>query len=185
MKQQVEKLATRGIPSISRVQAGTKQLTDMVAGLSRVLDRIAGLCMVAIMLLIVSNIILRALFNRPILGTYEYAGFLTAVVIGLSLAYCAVQNGHIAVSFVVDRFPPKMQAVVDIVTNIVALCFWGLSAWHVWKYANNTAVNGIVSPTTQTPFHPFIYIVSFGLFVLCLVLLVRLIESLKRAAVNK
>ncbi|MCL6560978.1 MAG: TRAP transporter small permease, partial [Firmicutes bacterium] len=127
------------------------KFTGLVTGLSRVLDKIAGLCMVAVMVLIVSNILLRALFNRPILGTIDYAVFLTAVMIGLALAYCAVQNGHIAVSFLVDRLPLKMQAAVDIAMGMLCLSFWGLCAWQVANYAKSMAVSGVVSPTTQTP----------------------------------
>jgi len=166
-------------------EEGTKTLTSLVTGLSQLLDRIAGLCMVAVMVLVVANILLRALLKHPILGTYEYVGFLAAAVIGLALACCAVQNGHIAVSFVVDRFPASMQAVVDIIVNTVALCFWGLAAWYLGKYAHSLSVNGVVSSTTQTPFYFFIYLVSFGLLVLCLVLLVKLIESIRRVIVNR
>jgi len=53
------------------------------------------------------------------------------------------------------------------------------------EYAQSLAASGVVSPTTQTPFHPFVYLVSLGLFVLCLVLLVRLIDSIKRMTTNK
>lgn len=185
MKQFAEKQAGYEISYVPRARAGTEQLAGLVTGLSRVLDKIAGLCMVAIMLLVISNIILRAFLNRPILGTYEYVGFLTAVVIGLALAYCAVQNGHIAISFVADRFPPRIQAAVDMIMNAAALCFWGLSAWYIWKYGRSMTDSGVVAPTTQIPFYPFVYLVSFGLFVLSLVLFVRLIESIKRTAVNR
>lgn len=157
------------------------KFTGLVTGLSRVLDKIAGLCMVAIMALIVSNVLLRALFNRPILGTIDYVVFLTAVMIGLALAYCAVQNGHIAVSFVVDRLPIRMQSLVAIVMDILSLSFWGLCVWQIGLYAERMAVTGVVSPTTQTPLYPFIYLVAFGLLALCLVLLVRTMESFRKA----
>lgn len=185
MKVFAEKQAARGIPFTVRTQTGANQLAGMVTGLSRLLDKIAGFCLVAVMALVVSNIILRVLFNRPILGTVEYVGFLTAMAIGLSLAYCAVQNAHIAVNFVVDKFPVKLQAAVDTVMNLAALGFWSLAAWHIWEYAQSLAASGVVSPTTQTPYYPFVYVVSLGLSALCLVLMVRLVDSLKRMAFNK
>ncbi|MFZ5643090.1 MAG: TRAP transporter small permease [Bacillota bacterium] len=162
-----------------------KELTGFVTGLSRILDRIAGLCMVCTMLLVITNIILRVLFNHPILGTYEYVGYLTAALIGLSLANCAVKKGHIAISFVVDRFSTKVQAFIDSFINIIALAFWGFSAWYIYKYANSLIINGVVSPTTQMPFYPFIYLVALGLLALCLVLLISAIESLKKAAFDR
>ena len=103
-----------------------KQFTGLVTGFSRVLDRIAGLCLVSVMVLIVTNILFRVFLKRPILGTYEFAGFLTATVIGLALAYCAVQNGHIAVTFVMDRLSSRVQAFVDAAMNLCAFLFWVL-----------------------------------------------------------
>ncbi len=179
MKQIVQKQAGYQLPS-SRVKAGSKQLKGLAESLSQVLDKLAGFCMVAVMGLVVSNIILRAVFNRPILGTYDYVGFLTALVIGLALANCAFKNGHIAVSFVVEHFPAKAQAGVDVVVNSLSLFFWGLVSWQLWVYAGSTINKGLVSPTTQTPLYPFIYLVSLGFFALCLVLLVKLFESVKR-----
>lgn len=162
-----------------------RQFSGMVMEMSRILDRIAGFFMVALMVLVVTNVLLRSIFKTPILGTYEYVGFLTAAMIGLALAHCAVLNGHIAVGLVVDRLKVKTQAYIDIIVNVTALSFWGMTAWYVAKHANSMTVNGVVSPTTQTPFYPFIYLVAAGLLVLCLVLLVRFIESVKKAAFGK
>lgn len=162
-----------------------KQFTGFVTGFCRLLDRLAGLCLVSVMVLIITNILSRSLLKRPILGTYEFAGYLTAAVIGLALAYCAVQNGHIAVTFVADRLPWRTQAFVDTAMNLGAFLFWGLAAWHIGGYANSMVVNGVVSPTTQAPFYYFIYLIALGLLALCLVLLVRTIESVKKAALRR
>lgn len=162
-----------------------KKLSGMVAGFSKLLDTIAALCTVSVMVLAVVNIILRVAVNRPILGTYEFVGYLTAGLIGLSLASCALQNGHIAVSFVVDKFSRRIQACVDVFTNVLAVSFWGVAAWYIAEYAGSMNANGVVSPTSQIPFYPFIYLVSFGLLALCLVLVIRLLESIRKAAINK
>lgn len=150
--------------------------------LSGWLDRIAGLFMVALMTLVVANIIFKNIFNNPILGTYEYVGLLTAVIISFALANCAVRNSHIAVGFVVDRFPQRIQGMVDVCVNSIALLFWLLTTWHISKYAQSVASSGMVSQTTQLPYYPFIYMVALGLLALCLVLLAKLIESIKKAA---
>jgi len=145
------------------------------------MDRIAGLCLVSVMVLVVANILLRTIFNRPILGIIEYVGFLTAATIGLSLAFCAVQNAHIAVSFVVERFPARMRATIDVLVNTLACGFWGLTAWQLWVYAGSLAASGVVSSTAQVPYYPFVYLVSVGLFALSMVLLAQLVDSVKRA----
>lgn len=154
----------------------------LVAGLSRTLDQLAGYCLVAVMLVVVGNVLMRALFKQPILGTYDYVGFLTATAIGLALAHCALQNAHIAVDYVVERLPRKTRAIIDSTTNSLAIVFWGLALWNLAIYAGSMKNNGIVSATSQLPVSPFVYLVAFGLFALCLVLLGRLGESLRRVS---
>lgn len=157
-----------------------KQLTDFVIGLSRHLDKLAGLCVIGTMLLVVANILLRTLFSRPILGSYEIVSYLTALAIGFALAHCAVQSGHIAVGIIVDRLSKSLQAVIDSAINLTALVFWGLCVWHLVEFAQTTAKSGLVSPTAQIPVAPVIYLVALGLASLSLVVFVRSLDSLAR-----
>ncbi len=157
------------------------KLARLAKDISQYMDYLAGLCIVAVMLLVVSNVVLRTLLHRPILGTYEYVNMLTAVGVGLALAYCAYQNGHIAVDFIIERLSQKLQAAADVLTNVIALSFWTLSAWYVAKYAGTMFESNTVSPTTQVPLSPVVYLIALGLLALSLVLSVRLTESVKRA----
>jgi len=167
------------------VVADMRLLTGLVAGLSRLLDRAAGFLMVATMVLVVLNVLLRVLLKRPVFGAYEYVSLLTALTIGLALAHCGVQNGHIDISIVAERLPARLQAVAGAVVNIVTLCFWGVSAWYIGGYARSMMISGLVSPTTQMPTYPFVYLIAFGLLAYCLVLLIRSIESIIKAAFNR
>ncbi len=162
-----------------------KQISGFVVKISRALDMLAGICLVATMLLVVANILLRRLTSFSILGTYEYVGFLTALVVGLAVANCAVQNGHIAVDFIVNRLSHRKQAFIDAFTNVAALVFWAFAAWYICSFANSLIARGVVSPTTQTPFYPIVFFVAFGVFALCLVLLVNFLDSIKRVAVKR
>lgn len=152
---------------------------------TKFLDQIAGLAIIAVMLLVVANVILRATVGRPILGTYEFVGFLTAIIIGLALAHCAFQNGHIAVDFIMKKFPDKVKVPVDFFIHLVSLVFLALSSLHTTNYARSMILTGEVSPTTKTPFYPFIYITALGLAVLCLVVLIRMISLAKKVKINE
>lgn len=154
-----------------------RNFADFVKLLSKLLDRAAGFCIAGVMILVISNVILRAIFGQPILGTYELVGFLTALGIGLALAHCALQNGHISVGYVMDRLPSRLQAAVDLLTNSTALGFWGLTVWHLCQYAGSMAVSGVVSSTARVPVYPVIYLLALGFSVLCLALVVRVADS--------
>lgn len=150
----------------------------------KLFDAVAGVCLIAVMLLVTGNIILRAVFKSPILGTYEYVGFLTSLAVGMAVAHCALKNAHIAVGFLVAKLPARVRAVIDGTTNAVATVFFGFCVWHMFDYARGFAASGEVGLTTKVPFYPFVYGVAASLFLLCLVLFLRSLEMFQ-AAVRK
>lgn len=154
-----------------------KRLDNWVKGISITLDKIAGLFIFLAMLLVVSNVLLRAIFNSPIKGTYELVGLLTAVAVGMGLAHCAYQNGHISVGFIMDKFSNRIQSIVHIFIHIVSLCFWSFVVWHMFSYANETMHNGLVTATSEVPIFPFIYLIALGILILCLVTLKKLVSE--------
>ena len=157
-----------------------RQFSSLVKGISRTLDKIAGAFIVVVMLLVVSNVVLRGIFNHPIKGTYELVGLLTAVAVSMGLAYCALQKGHIAVGFVVEYFPKKIQLIIDILNHFAALCFWSFTTWFLIQYGHTMMKKGLVTATAEIPVYPFVYFISCGFLVLCLVLMIALKEDVTR-----
>jgi TRAP-type C4-dicarboxylate transport system permease small subunit len=147
----------------------------------RVFDALAGISLMAVMLLIVLNIILRAAFKSPLLGTYEYTGFLTSLAVGLALAHCALKNGHIAVGFLVAKLPRRVRALIDGLTNAMAALFFTFCTWHMVQYARGFMVSGEVGLTTRLPFYPFVFGLAASLGLLCLVLYLRTLEMIRLA----
>lgn len=157
-----------------------KKFGGLVERFGRILDNIAAFCVVATMTVVVINIIMRAVFNRPLLGTVEYVNILTAVTIGLALAYCAFCDGQIAVDFVMDKLPARAQASTDIITGLLALGFWALAARYMLDYGHTMFTTGLVSSTAQIPLYPVSYLIAFGLGALCLVILHRISISVRK-----
>lgn len=156
-----------------------ERFLKVVAGVSRVMDRVAGFCLAGVVVMVVANVIARRLFNAPFLGVYEYVGFLTAVAVGFSLAYCAVKEGHIAVDLFFTRLPRKVRAVLTAVNGLLIFLFLFLVTWYLINYAKGIRINGQVSQTCEIPFHFFIYLVAGGFFMLSLAALGKGLESLQ------
>ena len=152
----------------------------VVGMLTGFMDRLAGMAMLGAMLLVVANVLLRVAVGKPILGTYEYVGFITTAIIGLAIAHCAFRDSHIAVGFIMDKFPEKVRLWVDALVHLIAIICMGLFSYHIMDYARSMALVGEVSPTTRTPFYPFIYLVGVGLFALCVVLVMRMLKTTTR-----
>lgn len=155
-------------------------IRSFIEAISRRLDQAAGFCLVATMALIMVNIFLRLLFNKPLLGTVDYVGILTALCIALGLAYCAWQNAQIAVEFVFDKLPQRAQGVVGAVLNVIALVFWAVVAWYLVEYGRDMAQSGMVSSTVNFPLAPVLYLLALGFAVLCLVLIVKTVDSIRK-----
>lgn len=151
------------------------QILERVAiRLSRGLDFLAGFILAVTAALVVANILGRALLQRSILGTYEMVGFFTAAAVGLALARCAIENGHIAVEFIMDRLPERLQGIITIITALPILAFLGFITYHLFLYGGRIAVSGEVSSTTRIIFYPFIYVLALGFFAQTLAELVKL-----------
>src|SRR5665811_2533036 len=121
--------------------------------LTTAFDWVAGWVVLASMLLVAGNVVLRP-FDRPIGGTYEWTGFVTALAIGLALAHCAVQGGHTIINLFVDRLPPRVQQGVRMFARLLTAAFLILASWRIAVYANNTWPSGEAAPTTKMPFYP-------------------------------
>ena len=158
-----------------------QRLASLVKGITSILDKLAGICIFSVMLLVVANIVLRTVFKQPILGTYEMVGFMTAMAVAFALAHCAFQNGHIAVSFIMEKFSQRIQSVIGIIVNAVSFVFWAAVVWYLTQFAQAMQVRGLVSPSAEIPVYPFIYFVALGLSGLCLVILFKLLISFTEA----
>lgn len=159
------------------------RIKNWVERLSRIMDIMAATAVLLTMLVIVANIIMRSVFHNPLTGIMDYVMILTAVTIALALAACAVQNGHIAVDLVIDKFPVKVRNVIDTLTSLTSLVFWTLAAVFMLDYANNMAVTGTLFPTTQLPFAPVLVVIAAGIFALAVVILYRLLDNVRNMVV--
>lgn len=147
---------------------------------SSFLDYLARWVLTALMVLVVGNVIMRFL-GSPIQGTVEFVEFLNAVVIGLALAYCATQGGHIFVTFFVERLNKTAQLVIDIVIDLLVLAFLVLAVSRLYIYGQSMYQLGQVSLTTQTPYYPFVYTIVVGMLAYCLVVVGDIINNIAKA----
>lgn len=151
-----------------------KKLNTAVNVTSHIMNWVSAASVAIMMLLTCSDVILR-FFRHPIPGTYEVVGFLGAVVISFSLAKTSLERGHIAVDFLVSKFSAGIQTAVDIVNSLICTVLFGLITWQSVKYALSSMNNGEVSMTLQMPVYPFIFGLSAGCGMLCIVLLLRIL----------
>jgi len=141
----------------------------MTNGISRFLNIIAGISLTFLMLLTITDVILRG-FKSPVPGTFEVVAFAGAVVIGFSLPRTSWLRGHIFVDFFILKFSQKGRDIFNIATRCVVIILFFLIGWNLIKYGIDLQKSGEVSLTLQMPFYPVAYGVGVCCFVQCLVM---------------
>ncbi|CAM4057163.1 TRAP transporter small permease [Vreelandella rituensis] len=147
--------------------------------ISRGLLGIAGLALLAIVLLVTANILMRQLASSYG-GTTEIVGWLTAVVVSLSLAYAQLNKAHVELDILVAHFPDRLQALLETLVAIASLLFFAMVAVKLWEYGYGVMQRGMVSQTLRIAIYPMIYVVALGFSAFCLVLLTDVFGSMKR-----
>lgn len=157
-----------------------EKFDNLIAKSCRIMDKAAGLCVAGTVFLVVINVIMRTIFKRPFLGTYEYVGFSTALIVGFSLAYCAIMESHITVDLLTNQLPNGVRDVVVSLAEVISFGFIALVTWQLIKYAGSIHSTGEVSPTTEVPLYPFIYLVALGFLALSMVALGKSVKYIRK-----
>lgn len=138
--------------------------------ISNIMYSIAGVVLSFMMLLTVSDVILRYL-GRPIPGTYEIVGLSGGVVIGLAIPYTSLVRGHVFVEFLIDRFEKGRKEVVLIFTKILILLLFAGFAVNLFRTGMDMAKVGEVTQILRLPIHPVLYAVGICCFIEILVMI--------------
>ena len=146
-----------------------------INGISRFFNIIAGISLTFLMVLTITDVILRG-FKSPVPGTYEVVAFAGAVVIGFSMPLTSWLRGHIFVDFFILKFSQKGRDIFNIVTRCMVIVLFFLIGWNMIKYAMDLQKSGEVSLTLQMPFYPVAYGVGVCCFIQCLVMVCDIVK---------
>ena len=97
-----------------------KNIVRLIDTFSNYLAVVSAIFLFIIILLILSNILLMALFNKSILITAEYSGYMFAGLVMFSLGYSFKEKSHIRITFLFKKLPQKIQKVLYVITLAVA-----------------------------------------------------------------
>ena len=131
------------------------------AGLmGRLVDRAAyvfaaGIVVSAAVLLM--EVFLRYLFNRPTIWAHETTVFLCGLAFTFGGLYCTSRNSHIRVVLIYDWLTPPVRRVFDILISIIcaiASGFFAYAAWHMVTRAVWTPGGDIRLETTGSAWNP-------------------------------
>jgi len=139
----------------------------------------------AIMVILMALATTYAVIRRYVFGSPDNNAFLAICIITLTFvvfSWAEVQRlkRHIVVDYFSDRFSKNIKNILEnIITPILGLFFCGVLAWKNWTAAafslqigENTITN------TVLPVFPFRVMITFGVMLVCVVLLTQFLTYL-------
>ena len=144
--------------------------------LSRAMNIVGGTVLVLMMMLTVSDVVLR-IFWKPILGTYEMVALAGALVIGFAIPKTSLYDAHVYVDFVVTGRSPKVQKTFRIITKFLGFVLFALLAINLILKGGELYRAQEVSLTLHVPLFPFAYAMGLCSVVECVVLLLQMVEG--------
>lgn len=132
-----------GAPTIPRRSLmGRGSEAVIVAGLS-----VAKLAVVAMLIIITSEIVARSVFGLSLMVAEEFAGYLLLVMTFSGAAFCLRDGALLRVTFFLFAMPARMRMLADSVLNTLSLlliltvvAYQAIFNWSTWT-------RGMVAPT--------------------------------------
>lgn len=155
------------------------RIASALGMVSAVAAEVASVAIGVMVVVIVVEVVARAIAG-PMLSsyTYEVVGYLLILVTFFGAAETLKRGKHIRIDLVIGRLGPRWQSILLLVASLAGLAYLGVflwySVWHVYQsYAMGRTVHSLMAP----PAFALQAIISFGLLLLVLQLLARLLTT--------
>ena len=136
---------------------------SILKSVSKVLNVIAGVAVTFMMLLTVTDVLLRAA-GHPIIGTFEVVALSMALVIGFGIPQVSLDRGHVYMEVLLEKLSKRSKNVMNTFTRILCLGLFAFIGVNLFNVGARFHASGEVSATIKIPFYP----VAYGLAICCL-----------------
>ncbi|VFU12078.1 putative TRAP-type C4-dicarboxylate transport system, small membrane protein component [anaerobic digester metagenome] len=127
--------------------------------------------------IIVWELVMRNIFNRPTIWAHEISVMVFAVLTITSGAYALKERAHVNMDLFYTRLSDRGKAIVDIITSPAIFIFAGVLLWLGWEFAVRSY---ILQERSISTWNPVVWPVKFAIpFGAALLLLQGIAELLK------
>jgi TRAP-type C4-dicarboxylate transport system permease small subunit len=155
---------------------------------SRVTRAIALIGLVGLLALAsatVLDVLLRWIFNSPIVGLNDTHSLFTAFIIASCFPLCIYRRGNISIRFIGNIFGPRVNHILDAFGNLVSLIIFSLMAWQLWLYTDKLLRDGETTWVLNWPVSPWWRVTTILIFICVPVTLLMFMRDWKSALRKK
>lgn len=136
--------------------AGSETGLRLLDGLARLLALFGGALAVCLALLVSISITLRALGLGGVRGDFEFVQMGVALIVFAFMPWCQARRGNVMVDSFTTRLPPRFQAALDAVWEVVFAAMMALIAWRLGAGALEAARSSTTTMVLLLPIAPAI-----------------------------
>lgn len=161
-----------------------RAMLEFLDRLSRLDGWLGAACLACLTSLMLAEVFLRAASNvltflpPGIPVAWEWSSYLMAATFTFGAAMTLRAGGHIRVFLLLGNVRPAVRRGLEIGSAAAALAFMGFLAYAMVKFAYGSYQRGQTSISSDTPLWVPQAVVAFGMVLLALQLLARLIQAL-------
>lgn len=126
-----------------------ERLRRFAGGIDAIVDasgRMVAWLMLALVLLMSANVLLRYLFSIGSVAGQELEWHLMSPIVLIGMAYALLHDGHLRVDLVYMKLPGRARLAVDFAASLIGVVFSGLVIYLAWKYVLQSYDIGEGSP---------------------------------------
>ena len=157
--------------------------------ISSMITRGIALIGLALLLLLASgtvlDVLLRWLFNNPIVGPGDTYTMFMALVLASCFPLCIYKRGNVTIRFIGNALGPRVRNIFDAFGNLVTMIVFALMAWQFWLYTDQIALDGESTWVLSWPVSPWWRVVTILIIICVPVTFVTFIQYVKAALRKK
>lgn len=123
---------------------------DFIDQINEWAGRLTGVVLIALMLLVTSDVFLRYFLNMPIIWAKEVNGVFLLAVTFLAGGYTLLYDGHVRVDIAYNKLSANGRVVADLITHALLLSIVSVVLiWFGGKQTWEALINGYVSTSAR------------------------------------
>jgi TRAP-type C4-dicarboxylate transport system permease small subunit len=154
-----------------------KYMDKVLSYPSNLLAVCAMVAVVFVVLSVVADVFMRYVFSSPIQGTWDLGRLAYAVIVWGPMAMAALKGNHIALTFLLEKFPRLPRLGLELIIALVTTGMLGIVSWRLVVLGITLGATGTETGTLRIAYGPFVYFTASACAVMTLVFLARVPET--------
>jgi TRAP-type transport system small permease protein len=165
--------------STSQIFKTGRTVESVLNSVCRVVNILGIVVLLAMTAMTVVDVIGR-IFKRPIVGGTEITEFMMVTIVFLCIGWAAIKGKMITVDLLTMRLPLKVQSILNVITMFIGLIVVVIITWRSYLATIDIQNDRVTTMILHIPSAPFMWILSFGFSILCLVMLAQFIHNVAK-----